>query len=334
LGLNSAAINPAWSADGREIFYTDRNAPGTGFVFTLRAVNVLTRADRTLAATTGTNSGGELVAAPASGGFVFFTIAAAIGPHYVIYRVPVAGGQLDTIAKDARWPWFQVSNDGKRMAYHGGYDVIGPGGADTLKVVDATRPFGPVIRATPMNSTQMAVWSFAPDGASFVYSDGRAKLFDIATGATRVLYTPPPSSGTGAHESTSSSILWDGATPHLLVATWSDNQSATSIYDLDGSSGDRRLIGTVPVSVRAPWNLRWSPDASRVAVWVSSKSFNCSVEGCSYDGLLYLLSRSGGTAKVIFDSNGASASPTWTEFSPDGKSIAAVNFGGLYVFVP
>ena len=332
-GLVSGVTYPAWSADGREILFTSLE-PGAGaWVAALKAVNVTSRAVRTIATTaTGTSTGGELIRVPPTGGFVFFAIAAWRGPSYVILRVRDAGGQVDTIATDAKWPWFQVSDDGRLVAYHGGANALNTGGVDSLKVVDGTRAFGAVVRASPASSGPLAMWSFSPDGSSLVYWDRRVMQLDVPSGIATVLYVPPAASVEGTFQSVAGSVWWQGGHPHLLVDTWVDKRQPTSIYDLDGTTGARTLLGTLLDSEHAPWNMAWSPDGSHAAIWTSSKSFNCSVEGCSYDARLYLIARGIIGAGVLYDSRGAAASPTWTVFSPDGQSVGAVNWGGLFVF--
>jgi len=326
---NTAIINPAWSADGREVVYTARFVVRT-LSFTLNAVNVSSGAVRTIAVTTGTNTGGELVVAPSNGGYVFL-VAAAIGPEYVIYNVPVSGRQLDTVAADARSPWFQVSSDGRLVAYHSGDGMLSPSASDSLKIVDGSGSFGHVVRNIGTTASVGAMWSFSPVGASLVYSDGGVKKIDVATGVSTLLYSAPSSPATNARELVVSSVRWEGSNPHLLVATWIDKQGPTSIYDLNGSTGVRTLVGSVPEAERSPWNMTWSPDGSQVAVWVSTKSFNCSVEGCSYDGRLYLLTKGTAGSRTLYDTLGAAASPRWTAFSPDGRSVGTVLWFGLRV---
>jgi hypothetical protein len=328
--VNAGVASPTWSADGREIFYADLSAEGA-FRFTLSAVNVSSGTVRTLAGTNGTPTGGEVVVAPPTGGYVFFAVGAAIGPQYVIYRVPAAGGTLDTVATDARWPWFQLSRDGRRLAYHKGDGRFSSSPSDSLRVVDATSAFGRTVGGMPTTASVLSMASFSPDGASVVYLDSRVMLFDVASGTSTVLHSAPTALPANARESVSGSVWWDGVRPHLVVATWIDKQGPTSIYDLDGSTGVRTLVGTVPDAVRTPFSMTSSPDGSKVAVWTATKSFNCSVEGCSYDGRLYLLTKGTAGTKIIYDTFGAAASPRWTAFAPDGRSVGTVNWYDLRV---
>jgi hypothetical protein len=334
---NIAVIGPAWSADSREILFNARSAGVPWWNVSLSAVSVSTRARRVLGTVpSGTNTGAEHVQAPASGGHVFFATSGqpGIGLNYAIYRVSTTSGALDTLAKDARWPWFQVSADGRRLAYHSGVGAKSPGTADSLKIVDATGAFGPLLSAEKTTASFLKVLSVSADGNTFIYFDGAIREFDVASGLGRELYRTPTSADTASHEFLSAAVRWRQGEPHLLIAAWTSGGANTSVYDLNLRAGTRTLLGSVPHAIRSPWVLAWDPEGARSAVWTATKAFNCSIEGCSYSGRLYFLPGGGQPARVLHDSADGAVSPHWLDFSPNGQLLGTVDLHRLLVLTP
>lgn len=324
--LRRRVAHPAWSSDGREIFYTDR-AGSRVTDFTIEAVDVASGRARRLGSVIGWNTGGEEVRTTADPSVVFFAITNPdASRQYTIYRVPAAGGDVEPLARNAGSPWFAVSREGSRIAYQGPRDS-----SDAIQVVtlSASGASPPVAIPTPVS--RPSVMGISPDGATVVYGgSGEVQAVDAGGGAHRLLWSVTDLAGTPGP--VASPVVWDGATPRLLVAS-SDTSAGThtvSLHVVDGATGAHTLVGTIPNVLDNPWTLAQSRDGSAFAAWVPVAVVSENIERTVYRFRLYVQTGRTLGAEPVLDWT-ADEPLRWLALSPDGRRLGLVLSGDLYV---
>lgn len=297
----ATGANPAWSADGTELFYATLSTtlPHDRRPGELYAVNLTTRVHRLVAAADATQP--------------------AVSPHG--YRVAYWGlrlgsGQRDiwTIGADGRAPvavtndayldWNPVwSPDGSRL-----YFVSSRGGSMNLWSVAIDERtgavLGPPVPAT-IPSSYVAHVAFSASGERMVYAQVQtsANLQRIGFDPVRERVTAPPSYVThGSLQLSMHDLSPDGAQLVVSARDGSD-QEALYVFGVDGVLR-RRL--TDAHHDRGP---RWSPDGQRIAFY-SDRSGKYEMWTIHPDG--------SGLTQVTRTDGGDVYYPVW---SPDGACL-------------
>lgn len=315
---------PAWSADGTTIYFSDRKGPGVTEI-AVNAVDVRSGRVRALGSRRGLNHAEQLRSAKGQGA-VYASIAHADWSLQLsIYRVSTTGGALEPVATNVGLPWFVVSETGNRIAYSGSrYD------SDTLFIMDPVLPGSGAV-ALPAIGTRPIAMGLSPEGGTMVYTSSAGVYHVPAAGGThRLLWRSAPDQvATLAPQ-----VSWHGDTPHLLIAldTTSNGSPAIQLYDLDGESGQRIALGTLPRPLPAARStqLAWSPEGRVFAAWIPVEIVRHNIERTTYRFRLYLQEAGAATARPVLDLT--SDQPlSWFEFSPDGTQIALLLSGALRV---
>lgn len=321
--LGRMSSRPAWSQDGQTIYYTDRSGSGITDVRVL-ALDTKSGRTRVLTSFTGLNHA-EQVRTTDDPSFVLASIAQPDWSLQLnLYHVAVSGGAVRTIATDLGTPWFVASSDGRKVAYQGSrYD------ADTIYVASTDAPFDRV--RLPASGQRPRVVSLSPTGSTLIYdsSTGLHLVGTDGSGHSR----PIVLSSSGIATSTASQVLWSGDTPHLLVAeAAASSPDSVSLNILDVNSGIGSHLSTLPrfVGSVASWQLAWSGDGLSHAVWMAVSVLESSVERTVYRCRLYVSGPAGGTPVAALELDAAEPL-TWFEFSRDGRQLALLLQGTLYV---
>jgi hypothetical protein len=314
---------PAWSADGRTIYYTDRLNGGITEV-SLHALDVVSGRSRRLAAVDGLN-GGEQVRTTDDPSVVFASIAHPDWSSQLnLYRVPAAGGTPERLRSNLGSLWFVLSGDGERVAYQGSSASVD---ADTIYVSSTSQPAPQV--TLPSVGGLPRVMSLSPTGDFLVYASGPGVLLAPTSGSGTHRLILAPSAGPRA---IAPDIMWVGDAPHLLVseapATLEDS---IVVEDLDAVSGERTVLGAVPrgLATEAGWQLARSADGSAFAAWIPVELAEETFEGRIYRYRLYLKRQS--DPRALRGLELVAGEPLWFEFSPDGSRIALLLGGKLYL---
>lgn len=313
---------PAWSADSRHIYFTDRRGSQVT-TFTLKAVDVTNGRVHGLTTVTGWNTGGEQARTSSDPAVVYFAISSSTLAGYTIYRAPSAGGTAEIVAINAGWPWFVISSSGNRLAFTSQNFL-----SDSIHIVTlsvTTPPQKRTLRAAAPNPNVIAL---SPDGGAVVYSaSGGFYSTDVSMATHRALFRPPRDSLFAI----APQVMWNGTTPHLLVAgtDTSRTRRAIRVEDVDGSDGARTVAGTIPEALMVPWSLARSVDGRSFAAWVPVELVRESVERSTYRFRLYVHTPALGT-RIELEWTADEGLP-WLEFSPDGRRIGLVLYGELFV---
>ncbi|HEV2735745.1 MAG TPA: hypothetical protein VGV85_12945, partial [Longimicrobiaceae bacterium] len=260
---------PAWSADGREIFFVTPRGMGdteNG----VRAVDVRSGRLRELGSARGTNSGRHHLQPSADGRTLYFAVSGASRSREEVFRIPTAGGSAERVARDLAWPLFAVSPDGRRAAL-----VHAPGAAPShggrLAVVEL--PGGaPRHVAGPADGFGEPL-EFSPDGRTLLYTldpggdPARAGVWTVALpGGTprRVWALPPVQHRTAAL----AGVRWANGSARLLLVE-RGGAGRLDLTVLDAGRGTRTRFGRVAAGGdRLPSAAAWSGDGERAALWV------------------------------------------------------------------
>ena len=324
--VNSAVTLPAWSADGRSIYYTNRFGVQVTS-FSINSVDLLSGNTRELGRTTGWNTGGEKVRGTSNPESVFFSIASPSGSAtYRILRVSKSGGNPEILASDATWPWFEVAANGSIVAYAaGGFN------SDTLRILqlNATGVTAKSFRTGASGPVPLGV---SPSGDHVVYkSNGVIQDLDLSTFAQRELWRPPAAGGDSS-AAISGQIAWVGSVPHLLLATTRAKLSSPAtifLYDVDPIANTRIRIGSIPGALGLPFQHTWTGDRESAAAWVPVEVVSSNVERTTFRTRVFL-SRSGEFQAMAGSEKVADESPYWMELDPTGNSLGFVLYGRLY----
>ena len=314
---------PAWSPDGKEIFYTIR-AGSQVTDFTLKAVKISNSSRRSLVSVQGWNTGGEAVRTTADPSKVFFAIAGVSGNRYSIYRTTSAGGQATTVTTQAAWPWFEVSRNASRLAFQSPTME-----SDTIQVMD--------LEGIPHNKTPLItdgrpnVLGISPTGNTLAYrSESGIYVASTAGGAPRLLYQTTAHPAEDQTRFVSNDIGWHGESPQVFIASFSENiANQVQFHRLDGDTGTLFPIGVYDGAVALPQNLTPSSDGSSIAAWVPVKIVGHNQERTVHR--FHLIRLSADTSPTILLDWTSDESLRWLEFSPDNRRVALVSEGFLYV---
>jgi hypothetical protein len=319
LGMMSSM--PAWSADSRNVLFSDRENSGITQV-SFNAVNV-SSGDRRRLVTVRALNHAEAIRSTSDAASFFASVAHADWSlHLNILRIPSGGGRADTIARNVGLPWFAVSSSGNRVAYSGPDHR-----ADTLYVVSV-----PSLETVAIPSAESRAFAVAvsPDGAWVIYDTDRGRFLVAASGGPRqLLWRTPP----GFHSVLAPEVLWQGNVPHLLVAL-ADTAGANpvEIFDLNGITGERTVLATLPNTLPAfgSWTLSRSRDGGSFAVWTSISFQRLNVEQARQRYRLYVHTPGNPTLRNMTEWEGTEG-VRWLQFSPDARRIAVLLSSRLYV---
>jgi hypothetical protein len=321
--LRRASSFPAWSADGRNIYFTDRKGSGITEI-TIHAVDVASGRTRELAKVTGLNHGEQLRTAT-DPSVVYASIAHPDWSLQLkIYRVPAAGGPVETVANNVGIPWFVISSSGNHVAYPGSrYD------SDTVYVVATTGPGSAT--AMPTTGSRPRAMGLSPAGTLLLYSSSTGiYMAPVSGGAHQLVWQ----SVDGQDDAVAPQVLWRGESPHLLVATDSapHDVGGIALHEVDATSGERTLLGTMPrhLPEAAGWQLARSGDGRSFAVWVPVAVTHKSVERTTFRFRLYVQTPRDVEPRSVLEWE-ADEPLRWFEFSPDGRQIGLLLSGSLHV---
>lgn len=164
--------------------------------------------------------------------------------------------------------------------------------------------------------------SVSPDGRYISFTDpdtGDLSLHDFITNQNRTIAAAIHAKGGGATAfAGSSSISRDG---NQVAYSWYDDSKERFelwIVNLHGRGAPRRLYGAENVKWLAPCD--WSPDGSRIAVWLSLNGFGLGPDMGDSTQQLALISSDAGKSQVL--KSGQWRGNTRAFLSPDGKYLA------------
>ncbi len=328
---------PAWSADGREIFFVAPGGMGDTEIG-VRAVDVRSGRLRELGSVRGTNSGRHHLQPSADGRTLYFAATGASGSRDEVYRIPTAGGPAKRVAGGLAWPLFAVSPDGRRAALvhapgaappHGGRLAVAelPGGAPR-HVAGPADGFGEPLE-------------FSPDGRTLLYTldpgghPARAGVWTVALpgGTPRRAWALPPVQDRMA---ALGGVRWANGSARLLIVERGGGAGRLDLTVLDAARGTRTRFGRVAAG-RLPTAAAWSGDGQRAALWVpvAVGPQSCSPAGVciSRDVVhwkLFVVETGGGEPRVAAEV-AADEGATWLAFSPDGRQLGYSLQGRLHV---
>ena len=316
----------AWSADSRTIYFLEPSSPNEVY-----AVSVGSWGRRRLASLADYHGAGEGVQTTLDLSAVYVALKTGAQTfQYEIYRVPSAGGVLDTVTTNAASPAFAVSASGNRLAY------MGPRlSSDTIQVVTLTngRPASRTSFRTIVREPRIV--GLSPDGVRVLYRDD-AGVYSapVTSGTHQQLMRIPRSAAADSVTRLAAQIQWEGNTPHLLIGTStleSGLQRTMLIQDVNGSTGVRAPRALVPGVLSAPWSLARSRDGRSIAAWVPvTEEQRPNAYDDFYNFRLYIQTPRT-TAPVAVLEWVSYHGFEWLEFSPDGRWLALILTGGLYV---
>jgi Tol biopolymer transport system component len=307
-------FNPAWSPDGKEIFYATASTVLPASRDTshseLRAVNIATREKRTVFA------GDAMQPHVSPRGLRVAYWAAQQGGQRDIWTVPSRGGVPAPVTNDAWTDWNPVwAPDGKYLYFSSDRQgVLSLWRAPIDE--ESGRPVGPPQAVT---GPAVAFWHFSlsQDGKhlAFVQRIVRANInrigFDPVKGAVvgeRVQITQETRPVTAPDLSPNGEWL----------AWYSYGGAQEDIFIIKCDGGEQRQLTNDPCKDRMP---RWSPDGGRVAFF----------SDCSGQYEVWTVNvETGERRRITYDnSHAGSVIPIW---SPDGSRIV-YHLRGLNTFI-
>lgn len=323
--LGPVASRPAWSLDGRTIYYTSR--PGSGITeVTLNALDVSSGRTRTLTAVSALNHA-EQVRTTSDPTVVHVSMAQ---PNWSLqlnlYRVSTVGGVIDTIATDVGTPWFVTSRDGSRVAYQGSrYD------ADTIHVVTTSAQSTTEAIRFPSIGIRPRVISLSPSGEFLIYNSTAGTYLTRTDGSdsrqVTVDVTPI------LPDVMTAQVRWSADEPVLLIAdTLSATPNTVSLQELNATSGQKAIRATLPrfVGQVAWWQLAQTEDGRAFAAWVPVAVLGRNMERTIYRFRLYVKRPANPAPTASLELTGDEPL-TWFAFSPNGQLLALLLGSSLYV---
>lgn len=328
--------SPAWSADGREILFVTAEEPQVTRL-TVRAVDAGSRAVRELVGIQGMNTGGSHLRQAADGS-VYAAIPLPGSTASALWHIPPGGGPAGEVARGLAWPWFAVDAAGRRFAF----PWTAPGEPRThqeLVVMDRETERRDAVRGEWM-ALALRPLELSPDGGTLVYrvevaerpEDAGVWMYDVRTRETRQLWRQPQD-----HSEAAAAVRWHHGAPRLLVARRTGATEA-ELAELDPAAARRVPLGAVPIAPGegAPGTAAWTADGRRVAYWapVALGPQACGGGNCISRRVvhwrLYAWEPGRSDPRPLADV-AADEDAAWLAFSPDGRRIAYVLHGSLYV---
>jgi hypothetical protein len=264
------------------------------------------------------NTGGSELRTTADPTAVFFAASnPEDGPRrYSIYHALSERGPATPVVTNAGSFPFVASPSGTRVAHHG-EELF----ADTIRVV--TLSGSQVQSETKFTTTGIPGFKgFSPEEDKLVWGDGAGiHMASLSDGTVRLILPPPIDPGPLTHVM-SPHVIWKGGDPHLLVAypTQAEGGLLTGVYEVNGITGARTLLGELPLAVAAPRELARSADGRAFAAWVPIEPVGDNVERPAYRYQLLVQASPGGPVVKLLERTG-DYGLSWLEFSPDGSRL-------------
>lgn len=316
---------PVWSVDGREIYFV-RNGPSAEIREELAAVDVRSGSVRVLAGL-GLGSGGLGwdVDASADGRHVYVTVSG--GGFYFnhdLYRVPVAGGSLELVARSLAVAPFEVSDDDERVVF------LRQEGAALSPLVVLDNPGAPEASPRPVIHPLDLLFplSLSPDGKQLVFMLlGSILLLSLDERELRTFPMGPSSIDV------EDNVLWLAGAPHVLEGV--ALPTGVQLFDVNGLTNVSTAVGPVLEGQRAPSAIARSADGAKIAAWVPIAT---SPDPCPYDicgpqehWRLYLLDSTGTDPAEVLAEIVTTGGLYSLMFAPDGKALAYTFGSRLFV---
>lgn len=302
----------AWSANGGELYFQTAESPGR-----LAAVS-LTGTTRFL---DGPRDGYYDIVAANDGASLYFA-ADLLGGARSVYRLPLAGGPIETLtsrasatiaAVPADGRLAQPSIDGKLVAF-----AARPDSVIVLTVASGLRRY--------LGSGCERIVDWSPDQKTVLCQTGRAgtgvfRSFDVATGASAVVDIVPLSQGTMQMVDWQAVGIRASYTNLGGIFIWNpQTQTGTPILAITGGPG----------TTIDPRNADWSRDGSKVAYWVHQCLVQRGLGTCERgQSLLYITDITQNRTGRVAVAKGTQGGQ-FLAISPDGSRVAYLFDGKIY----
>lgn len=253
------------------------------------------------AARTSVPSGAASSGSAADGKLVFMRYQNTVkGESYSLFVVGSDGSGLRKVtnAYGLHPAW---SPNGRKIAYEGGFNDLGPG----IAIINADGSEKRRVGApTPEHVAYDREPRWSPDSKRivFVTNEAVSRLAIVSAQGGRWAELPVPSR---AHANEP-----DWSPDGKRIAFLGDGGQSIYVVNVDGSG--LRKITRAPFSGNAR-RVRWSPDGKTLLFTIEGVKV-----GASFEDRIYSVARTGGRAKLVLTRD-VIASVSW---SPDGKQIA------------
>lgn len=305
--LAEAGFNPAWSPDGRYIYYAEegiiRPEDRVSRLSHLWSVDVKTGAKRMI----GKDDGVQPQSSPSGRYLAYWAID--LDGHRDIYTIPVEGGQPLKITSDTYLNWNPVwSPDGKYL-----YFCSNRSGNTSIWRVPMKESSGEARgSAEPIRTpaTYNAHLSFSRDGKRLAF------VQQLTTGRLRTVRFEPAREAAVSEPKEILQTTKGASRPALspdgnwLAFNSTEHREDLFLIRADGS-GFRQLTSDKARN-RGP---RWSPDGKRIAFFSTR----------SGDWEIWIIDADGSDMRQVTKLAGQNVA--WPVWSPDGKQLAYTIFG-------
>jgi hypothetical protein len=353
-GIRLAGQSPIWTsyslsdysiaADGRTIYILEND--GAARTVSVSARDNATGRTRSLASGLPVQNGAaHYIRAPGASDRLFAGMSQAnwCTPGKLV-SMPATGGATDVLAGDVDGAAFAVSNDGKLVSFAAisfpQPNQLCPPNQDSLVVMEVggenagrrrtvARGFSSIeVRAYSLSNAGSLVylrafWMESPQryGVYFAPASG---------GAPREFASVLPSSFFPS-ELVSPDVLWQGETPHVLIASIVRGARGAVVEDVEGTSGSRTRVGSIPDALFLSAPIRRSADGATWAAWVAVEDLTPKeVERHAFRYRLYISTNGAPEPHSMLELSGYD--PPWKlQIAPDGRHLAFIYQAGLYL---